>query len=45
VYGTGDITTHVLNVTADSGIALTGPNEIYRIGTNSPGTGPDTINQ
>jgi filamentous hemagglutinin family protein len=45
VDGTGAITARLLNVTADTGIDLTGPNDITTIGTNSTNSGPDIINQ
>jgi filamentous hemagglutinin family protein len=44
VYGAGTITANVLNVTANTGIDLTGPNDIGMIGTNHTNSGPDTIN-
>jgi filamentous hemagglutinin family protein len=44
VYGTGTITANMLNVTADTGIDLTGPNSIGTIGTNHTNSGPDVIN-
>ena len=43
VYGTGAITTALLNVTADTGIDLTGPNDIKKLGTNQTNSGPDVI--
>ena len=45
VTGPGPITAAVLNVTANTGIDLTGPNEITTIGTNDTNSGPDFINQ
>jgi hypothetical protein len=45
VYGTGAITAKTLNVTADTGIDLTGPNHIKKIGVNHTNSGPDIINQ
>ena len=45
VTGSGPITAAVLNVTANTGIDLTGPNEIATIGTNDTNSGPDFINQ
>ena len=44
VYGAGAITANILNVTADTGIDLTGPNDIDKIGTNHTNSGPDVIN-
>jgi filamentous hemagglutinin family protein len=44
VYGAGTITANVLNVTANTGIDLTGPNDIGTIGTNHTNSGPDVIN-
>ncbi len=45
VEGAGTITASELNVTADTGIDLTGPNDIKKIGTNQTNSGPDIINQ
>jgi filamentous hemagglutinin family protein len=44
VMGAGTITANVLNVTANTGIDLTGPNHINTIGTNHTNSGPDVIN-
>jgi hypothetical protein len=44
VYGGGTITASLLNVLADTGIDLTGPNKIKKIGTNETNAGPDIIN-
>ncbi len=43
VMGAGTITANVLNVTANTGIDLTGPNHINMIGTNHTNSGPDVI--
>jgi hypothetical protein len=45
VTGSGPITAALLNVTADTGIDLTGSNDITAIGTNETNSGPDFINQ
>jgi hypothetical protein len=45
VSGSGPITAALLNVTADTGIDLTGANDITAIGTNETNSGPDFINQ
>ena len=45
VTGSGAITATLLNVTANTGIDLTGPNDITTIGTNQTNSGPDFINQ
>jgi hypothetical protein len=45
VEGSGAITANVINVTANTGIDLTGSNNIRRIGTNSTASGSDVINQ
>jgi hypothetical protein len=44
VYGAGTITANVLNVTANTGIDLTGPNDIGMIGTDTTNSGPNVIN-
>ena len=44
VAGAGDIDANVLNVTADSGIDLTGDNDIHTIGADTTNSGPNTIN-
>jgi hypothetical protein len=44
VDGTGAITAKTLNVTANTGIDLTGPNHIKKIGVNHTNSGPDIIN-
>ncbi len=45
VTGSGPITAALLNVTANTGIDLTGQNDITAIGTNETNSGPDFINQ
>jgi hypothetical protein len=45
VTGSGAITAALLNVTANTGIDLTGQNDITAIGTNETNSGPDYINQ
>jgi len=44
VFGAGTITADLLNVTANTGIDLTGANDIGTIGTNQTNSGPDVIN-
>ncbi len=44
VYGAGTITASVLNVTANTGIDLTGDNDIKTIGTDTTNSGPNVIN-
>jgi hypothetical protein len=44
VQGAGVINANVLNVTANTGIDLTGANHIHRIGTDQTNSGPDFIN-
>jgi trimeric autotransporter adhesin len=43
VHGSGAITTQLLNVTADTGIDLTGSNDITQIGTDTTHRGPNVI--
>jgi mucin-19 len=43
VYGTGAITAHHLNVTANTGIDLTGANDIAVLGTDQTNSGPNVI--
>jgi filamentous hemagglutinin family protein len=45
VTGSGPITASLLNVTANTGIDLTGANDIAAIGTNETNSGPDFINR
>jgi hypothetical protein len=45
VTGSGAITATLLNVTANTGIDLTGQNDITAIGTNQTNSGPDFINE
>jgi len=44
VYGAGKITASLLNVTANTGIDLTGDNDIKTIGTDTTNSGPNVIN-
>ena len=44
VQGAGAITTGFLSVSANTGIDLTGANDIGKIGHNHTNSGPDTIN-
>ena len=44
VLGTGAITANLLNVTANTGIDLTGANHITTIGTDQTNSGPNIIN-
>ena len=43
VSGTGAITAHLLNVTANTGIDLTGANDIAVLGTDHTNSGPNVI--
>jgi hypothetical protein len=44
VYGAGTITASLFNVTANTGIDLTGDNDIGTIGTDTTNSGPNFIN-
>jgi filamentous hemagglutinin family protein len=43
VIGTGAITAHLINVTANTGIDLTGANDIAVLGTDQTNSGPNVI--
>jgi hypothetical protein len=43
VDGTGAIMVKTLNVAADTGIDLTGPNKIQKLGINETNSGPDVV--